>query len=281
MKKILVPVDFSDQASYALDFAIEFAEKTRSELILVNVLSIPVPQMSVTGDVMLSTEDTLYTGEFIKRISSQLHEWASGAIERGIQTSVQIKYGNPYVKISKLIAEEEVDWIVMGSKGASGLKEVFMGSNAERMVRFAKCPVIVVKSETHLEAIKDIVFATDLSMEQDLIAEHVVALRKVFGARLHLVKVKTAQGWLDSATLNGQLEDFARRNHLEGCTLSSINANFVDEGAIRFAEEHNADMIVMGTHGKKGLAHFIGGSVAEDVVNESRIPMTVFKIWSE
>ena len=74
------------------------------------------------------------------------------------------------------------------------------------------------------------------------------------------------------------LEHFAERNHLIDFTTSTIEADFVDTGAVKFAEDVNAGLIVMGTHGKKGIAHIIGGSIAEDVVNESKIPILIFKI---
>ncbi|MEO9871996.1 universal stress protein [Ekhidna sp.] len=279
MKKILVPVDFSDQASDALNFAVEFNEKVKGEIVLIHVIELPVGHLSFSGEVNTSSMETFYTGEFVKATHNKLDEWSKRVIDAGQKVSMHMKYGNAFTNISKLISEEKANWIVMGSKGSSGLREVFIGSNAERMIRFAKCPVIIVKGETHLNDMKSLAFATDLSEEQDLIADHVKDMQDMLELNMHVVKVKTPYNWLDEVQVKKQLDHFAERNHLKDFTLNSIEADFADEGAIKFAEGVGAGLIVLGTHGKKGIAHLIGGSIAEDVVNESKIPILVYKIW--
>lgn len=278
MKKIVVPVDFSEQASHALDFAIELNEKMKGEIILVHVIDIPVGHLNFTGEVNSSGMESFYTGEFIKATHNKLEEWSKRVMDKNQKVSVHMKYGNAFTNISKVIAEENASWIVMGSKGASGLREIFIGSNAERMIRHAECPVFIIKGETHLKDIKSMAFATDLSKEQDLIAHRAKEIQELLGLNMHVVKVKTPYNWLEEVQVKKNLEHFAKRNHLKDFTTSSIEAEFTDEGAVKFAEDVNAGLIVMGTHGKKGIAHIIGGSIAEDVVNESKIPILIFKI---
>ncbi len=279
MKKILVPVDFSDEASHALNFAIEFNQKVKGEIILVHVIEMPVAHLSFTGEMNRSSMETFYTGEFVKATHNKLDEWAKRVSEAAQQVSVHMKYGNAFSNISKMIAEEDANWIVMGSKGASGLKEIFIGSNAERMVRFAKCPVFIIKGETRIKDMKNMTFTSDLSEEQDLIAYHAKEIQDLLGLNMHVVKVKTPYNWLEDVQVKKQLEQFAERNYLKDFTVNTITADFADEGAIQFAGKNNSGLIVMGTHGKKGLAHLIGKSIAEDVVNESKIPILVYKIW--
>jgi nucleotide-binding universal stress UspA family protein len=278
MKKILVPVDFSEMASHALDFAIELSEKVKGEILLVHVIEMPVGHLSFTGEVNTTGMEAFYTGEFIKATHNKLDEWSKRVIDAGQKVTVHMKYGNAFTNISKLISEEKANWIVMGSKGASGLREVFIGSNAERMIRHAECPVFIIKGETHIKDIKSMAFASDLSKEQDLIADHAKDMQELLGLNMHVVKVKTPYNWLDESQAKKQLEHFAERNYLKDFTLNSIDADFVDKGAVEFAQDVNAGLIVMGTHGKKGIAHIIGGSITEDVVNESKIPILVYKI---
>ena len=279
MKKILVPVDFSKEASHALDFAIQFNEKVNGAIILVHVIEMPVAHLSFTGEAHSSGMESFYTGEFVKATHGKLDEWAKRVSKAGQKVSVHMKYGNAFSNISKMIAEEEASWIIMGSKGASGLKEIFIGSNAERMVRFAKCPVFIIKGETHIKNMKNFTFTSDLSEEQDLIAHHAKEIQELLGLNMHVVKIKTPYNWLEDVQVKKQLERFAERNYLKDFTLSTITADFADEGAIKFAEENHSGLIVMGTHGRTGLAHLIGKSIAEDVVNESKIPILVYKIW--
>lgn len=278
MKKILVPVDFSELSSHALNFAIEFNEKIKGEILLVHVVDIPVGHVNFTGEVDNSAAETFYTGEFLKAAHNKLEEWAKRVEDAGHKVSTHLKFGNAFTSISKIIAEDKSTWIIMGSKGASGLREVFIGSNAERMIRHAECPVIVVKGETHLKDMKSMAFASDLSQEQDLIAHYAKDLQELLGLNMHLIKVKTPYNWLDEVQAKKQLEHFAERNYLKDFTINTVDADFTDEGAVKFAEDVGAGLIVLGTHGKKGIAHILGGSIAEDIVNESKVPILVFKI---
>ncbi|MEQ8904158.1 universal stress protein [Ekhidna sp.] len=278
MKKIIVPIDFSEEASHALNFAIEFNEQVKGEIVLVHVIEMPVGHLSFMGEVNTSGMESFYTGEYLKATNGKLDEWAKRPRDAGHKVHVHMKSGNAFTNISKLIAEENANWIIMGSKGASGIREVFIGSNAERMIRHAECPVIIIKGETHLKGMKSMAFASDLSTEQDLVAHHAKDVQELLGLNMHLVKVKTPYNWLEESQAKKQLEDFASRNYLKDFTLNTVEADFADTGAVKFAEEVGAGLIVLGTHGKKGIAHLIGGSIAEDVVNESKIPILVYKI---
>jgi len=166
----------------------------------------------------------------------------------------------------------------MGSDGASGLKEVFIGSVAEKVIRNAVCPVIVVKGPAKIADMKSLVFASDLSEEQDLIAQQAKSVQELLGLNMHLLTVKTPHNMRGEFETKKKMEDFATKNALTGYTTNTINADYSDEGIVAFAEKVDAGMILMGTHGKTGLAHVFGGSRTEDVANESKIAVMSFKI---
>lgn len=276
MKTILVPTDFSQRADDALDFALQFNQKIGGKVILMHVIDFPSGSFNTTGEIA-SDPEIIYHAEFIKGVHKRLDEVKSNRQGENIET--KIKYGNPYVSISKEIAEEQVDYIVMGSNGASGLKEVFVGSVAEKVIRNADCPVMVIKGKADLNVMKSFVFASDLSEEQDFIAHQAKDLQEILGLNMHLLKVKTPHNFVSEKEAQTQLEAFAKRNYLtQDITRNTIEADYSDEGIVEFAENINAGMILMGTHGKTGLAHLFGGSRAEDVANESEIPVMTLKI---
>lgn len=278
MKTILVPTDFSEKANDALNFALEFNEKINGKIIVMHVLDFPSSSFKTSGGLDISDAETMYHAEFIKGVHQRLEKLKSSMADKGHPIEVKIKYGNPYVNIATEIAEEEVSYIIMGSNGASGLAEVFIGSVAERVIRNANCPVITVKGPTKIADMKSFVFASDLSEEQDFIAFKVKEIQELLDLNMHLVKVKTPHNFLTEHAANEQLDAFAKRNHLDRFTKNTIEADYADEGIVEFAHEVHAGMIIMGTHGKTGLAHIFGGSRAEDVANESNIPVMTFKI---
>lgn len=278
MKTILVPTDFSDKATDALNFALEFNERIQGKIIVMHVLDFPSSSFSSVGEMDLSGAESLFHAEFIKGVHKKLGEIKESLHGKGQPIETKIKYGNPYVSISKEIAEEDVDYIILGSDGASGLKEVFVGSVAEKVIRNAECPVITVKGQAKLTNMKSLVFASDLSEEHDIIAQKAKAIQELLDLNMHLLKVKTPHNFLSENDAQKQLDEFAKRNYLERYTKNTTEADYADEGIVEFAEEVGAGMILMGTHGKTGLAHIFGGSRAEDVANESTIPVMTFKI---
>lgn len=281
MKKILVPVDFSKPSEYAMNFAVEFCKRIDGEIILMHVLESPSSGFNSMGEVDTQDLELLYQGEFIKAVHNKLASWKAQIADLDVQVSSHIVHGNAFQSISKMIAAEGVDLIIMGSKGASGLKEAFIGSIASKTVRHAKCPVIIIKEKTHIEDFKSLVFATDASIEQDALANEVKHIQELLGLNLQILKVKTPYSWLEESQVDSQLSSYSVRNSFENYTINTLDADYVDEGAIKFAEEMGAGMVLIGTHGRTGFGHLIGGSIAESIVNESKIPILVFKLESK
>ena len=139
LKKILVPVDFSDCSNKALQYAIPFARQFNAELILLHVvqLSLSVPEMPAI-DIGLIQRQIRDSGEKeLKNLQRKI------AAEIPSQTALRV--GNPYVEIINAVKELDVDLVILATHGRTGLAHVFLGSTAERVVRHAGCPVLVVR----------------------------------------------------------------------------------------------------------------------------------------
>ncbi|MEQ9304194.1 MAG: universal stress protein, partial [Marinoscillum sp.] len=168
------------------------------------------------------------------------------------------------------------DLVVMGTSGASGAEEFLVGSNAERMVRFSTAPVITVGGSSSLEAVNDIVFASNFHEVPAEFVTHVKNLQSVFGAKLRLVKINTPASFTTTRHDNKQMEDFIAKNNITNCTFETYNDSNEEEGVLAYAEDIDADMIAIGTKQRRGLGHFLSGSIAEDVVNHAKVPVWTF-----
>jgi universal stress protein A len=141
--KILVPVDFSDPSQIALDEAIEFARKFRAEIHLLHCYQIhPEAVIAPYGIVVPETLEHDVRMAALKRLS----EWRDKAIAAGCKAFEHISAHFPSEAITETADRLGADLIVMGTRGLSGLKHVLLGSVAERTLRTAKCPVLVVKN---------------------------------------------------------------------------------------------------------------------------------------
>lgn len=276
MKKILVPCDFSDSAVQAFKFAVEIANQSKGEIILLNVVEIPVIHDSVMMPTM-SFEET-YLKDMKARADHDFDKMKSKWAKDGPKVKSFVEYGAPTVLVSQFVEEMKIDLVVMGTKGATGLKEFFVGSNTEKIVRWSSVPVIAIKKSVKANSIKNIVFPSTLHKDEEELTMRIKALQSFFKATLHIVYINTPSNFRTDVITRQSLNDFAKRFMLKDYTLNVYNDLSEEAGVRNFTSEVKGDMIAMATHGRKGLNHLMSGSIAEDVVNHIDCPIWTWKI---
>jgi nucleotide-binding universal stress UspA family protein len=143
LKKILVPVDFSDCSRKALQYALLFARQFNARLVLLNVIEpfIPVPEMTAVNFDVIRKETLRSSQEELKALQE--------TIPADVSSETIIREGSPHVEIALATKQLGVDLIIIATHGRTGLAHVFMGSTAERVVRHADCPVLTVREREH------------------------------------------------------------------------------------------------------------------------------------
>jgi len=278
MKKILVPTDFSEQASNALEVAYHIAKKSGAELILIHVVEdTTVTSIHYTGEMDLpNMEDKLFVVRMVEKSKNDLAEIQNKYSDINIRT--QLRIGSPYHNIKDYVNEEGVDFIVMGTKGSSGLEEFLIGSNAEKVVRHAECPVLTIHSKIDNFEFKDIVYATGLEDDSEYCIRVVKELQKLYNSKIHFVRINTPNNFESDREALPALKKYAEECGFSNYDVHVYNESSEEEGIIYFAEYIKADMIAMATHGRTGLAHLLTGSIAEDVVNHAKRPVLTFVV---
>lgn len=282
MKKILVPTDFSEQAGFALDFAIQISVANGAEIILLTVVDYPGGMSSVWGggvnviggaEPPLDNVDEMFANNLIEKAKEDLEGLINTKKDAGARIIPKVQIGNPYFCISEEIEGNQIDLVVIGSKGASGLEEILIGSNTEKVVRHAKCPTLTIKQPRTIESIKNIVFASSFSDDQTHVIDELKKILKVIRAKLHLVKINTPNNFEVSRKTIELMKAFVEQHGIENYTLNIYNDFIEEDGIIYFAQDIDADMIALATHGRTGLMHLLSGSIAEDVVNHAKRPV--------
>lgn len=274
MKRILVPTDFSKHAEYALKVAADLAKKYNAEIFLNHILELP----HQGNDAVSHGHDIPEVMFFKNATARKLDELAESEYLDGLNVSKIIQLDHAFEGIMKSVTANNIDLIVMGSHGASGVKEMFVGSNAEKVVRNSNVPVLVLKSEKENFNINDFVFASDFSEEIKKPFENVLKFVNEFGATLHLVKVITPNSFKSTRAAQKSLNDFISNYAINNYKTHIYNDYNIEAGILNIADDLNADLIGMCTHGRKGLAHFFNGSISESLVNHSQRPVITFKI---
>jgi len=142
IKKVLVPIDFSDYSKSALKYAADFAQKFNAEMILIYVVE-PViypPDFSL-GQIAIPSINT----EWDIKAKEELDKLADTEISNAITVKTIIKTGKPFIEVIETASEEDVDIIIIASHGHSGMEHILFGSTAEKVVRKAPCPVLTLR----------------------------------------------------------------------------------------------------------------------------------------
>jgi nucleotide-binding universal stress UspA family protein len=275
MKKILVPCDFSDPAVQAFKFAVDIASQSNGEIILLNVVELPVMHDTVLMPT-LNFEQAFLTdmkANAEKNFTKMKTKWASD----GPKVSSFVEYGPITTTIDQFVKDKKIDLIVMGTKGASGFKEFLVGSNTEKIVRWSDVPVISVKKSVKGGSIKNIVFPNALRAEEEALTMKVKELQAFFKATLHVVYFNTPANFRVDMDTKEKLQAFAKRYMLKNYTINVYNDLSEEAGLANFSHDIGADMIAMATHGRRGLNHLVSGSIAEDVVNHVDCSIWTYK----
>ncbi|WP_373496878.1 universal stress protein [Aquiflexum sp.] len=280
MKTILVPYDFSKEAEYAFEFAREMAKRTKNLLKLFHVIELPTPQsFNSMGDVMASSNEAsqIFMIELVEKRKKQMAEFESKFKDQGFSFETKMVFGNPFAGISKEIADANADIVIMGSKGSSGLEEVLIGSNTEKVVRNASCPVITIKSPISPKDIHKVVFASDFNEVPGDVINRLKAIISTVQAELHLVKINTPSIFENTRSSLQKIQSFVKDHELDAASMVVYNSSSEEDGILEYAEDMKADMIAMATHGRTGFLHLLSGSIAEDVVNAAKRPVWTMK----
>ena len=277
MKKIIVPIDFSEYSEFALEAAASIAKKHNSELIILHMLEL--------SNAIISTDSNSLNEEavfYLKLAEKKFETFLNKPYLEGLEITPIVKHFKVWSEINEVANEHQANLIVMGSHGVSGIKEAIVGSNTEKVVRHSDIPVLVIKHNPILLEFENGVFASDFSDEAISPYINARATFKKLGVKMHLVYVNSPDGsFRSSLEIDKRVSDFLKKADGDLDNLSEVNVvsdYSIEKGILNFANVKGADLIAVATHGRKGLAHFFEGSISEDIANHSTLPVMTFKI---
>jgi nucleotide-binding universal stress UspA family protein len=140
-QNFLVPLDFSDYSTQALDYAMELAHKLQARLTLLHVMQ----DLSMGGGDLGVTLPYSYMQELDAELNRRLESYLERVTAAGLNGDMVLVHGNPYQEIVETAKARRVDLIIMGTHGRTGLRHVLLGSVAEKVVQLASCPVLVTR----------------------------------------------------------------------------------------------------------------------------------------
>ena len=295
-RRILLATDFSPWAAQAEAYALCLASVWRGSLTAMTVLE-AYPGMNTEYEV-----NRLYLGELMKTATQELAGLKARAAARGIGVQTQVATGIPSEEILNAARAGDADVIVIGTRGKTGLAHVLLGSTAERVIRGGPCPVFAVRGERtpdgHAEAgpcqgvqVSRLLVPIDFSECALNAVEYAAWMAGQHHASVMLLYVLEPVSYgLDFTLMHAGVREDARTravDRLRALTDALNAAGISAEAQVRggvpadsvldSARTLPADLIVMGTHGRRGISHALCGSVAEAVLRQARCPVVTVR----
>ncbi|MFQ5960489.1 MAG: universal stress protein [Candidatus Methylomirabilales bacterium] len=295
--RILAPTDFSPAAEAACRLAARLAMRAEAKLIVFHAL----PGTDLGQQVQSGRTQV----EILNDSRERLGEWFAAVVpvelRRFLATEFKVIAGEPTPGIARAAKLSGADLILMATQGRTGLAHLLMGSVTESVLRTVPVPVLALRlgqEERPLTTVQRILWATDLSPVSeaawpfalrlaDLMTAEVVLLHAVRPADLAGLAdhpVPPPKGWMERylTPLEDELE--RRRQAVEGLGLRArrkIVVGVPAEVIVTEAQTEQADLIVMGTHGRSGFRHILLGSVAEAVIRKAACPVLAVQVKPE
>ncbi len=278
MNKILVPVDFSEHSEYALEVAATLAKKHRAEIVVLHMLGLS--EAVFTKD---DSQEFMEAQFYMKLSKKRFSEFLEKPYLKGIKVSETVQNYKIFSEIHNVAEEQDIDLIVMGSHGAGGLSEIFVGSNTEKVVRTSEVPVLVIKKKASDFKIEKVILGFDFQIENKNAYQKAIKLFNGMHAKIHLVQVNLpGLNFRSTTEIQEEIDKFLRVAHHgdlpPSVEIHKISDYSVESGIYNHARKVDADLIAVLTHGRSGLAHFFKGSIGEDLANHAQLPVMTFKI---
>jgi len=268
MKKILVPTDFSSCATSAASVAMTLAKNANAELYFLNISQDP----AAGGYAKVKPHEN---NPHLAHVKNELALLVNRAAELGIQATQELVLERGEEKIESYIEPYHIDFVVMGSHGATGIKEMLLGSNTQRVIRHVHVPVLVIKNGDQILPVSNILFASTFKHNESNVFRELVSFAKSLNARIHLVYINFIQNPVSAdvarATMNVLTSSYPEWKF----SYHVADTNDEEWAINQFATQLRVDMIAISTYDKEGILKFVSHPVAESLANHQKLPVLV------
>lgn len=271
IKRILIPMDFSETGQLALEHGAFMASLFKADLYLLHVMEIFEYPYTLYDPLLIVPLDN---DEFQKNIDNSMNEQAQKLrTQYGLHVVPIVSRGRVVTEIVATAKDKEIDLIVMGTHGAKGFEEFFVGSNAHRTVTISPCPVITIQTRTPKPGFTNIVVPIDNSLHSRQKIDYVIELASHYGAFVHLLGLMNEDDNEKKFMLKIESVEKTLKQAKIGYDRKVLRGVNLAVEAMKFSEEVNANLIIIMTEHESHLNGMFLGAFAKQIINHSKIPV--------
>ena len=275
IENIVVPFDSDFVSMAAANYAVSLAKEEQAKVVLLYVIEHPTEDTfnSIGVSGMPSYEGNIYIEKLIEKTEERMMEFINA--NRDVEIKWHIKIGHPYEGLTEIISHEKGDLIVMGTHEAKIGNYGFMQSHTEKIVNHSMAPVIVLRDAKNFLECNHILFATDFRDLNAFFMQRVKAMQRLTDAKLTVVKVNTPTYFKTTDEDDELYFEFKNQFDLPDHDFIIFNDYEVEEGIVKVAKAHKADLIMVGNHRRSGVHRMLLHNTVENLIRYTDIP-----VWS-
>ncbi|PIV63221.1 MAG: hypothetical protein COS14_00415, partial [Bacteroidetes bacterium CG02_land_8_20_14_3_00_31_25] len=270
--KILIPFDFGEQSTIALDQSYNIARMIDAEILILHVIT---ENNALWGLFSKKEQDDLEI-----KLKAKLIDFAEHIEKKsGLKITPLVEKGKLVETIINATEKLNIKFLIIGTVSSIDIKQKVIGSNSLRLIREAKCPVITIKGKEHKEGCRNIVLPLDLTKETREKVTNTIYLAKYFKSIVHIITMNSTS---DTYVMNRlklqltQVSEFIRNQDIE-CTQNFLNIQAGNsnmcKALLEFSHKVDADLIVIMTQQETDVVKYFVGSLAKEIIHNSDIPV--------
>ena len=284
MNRILIPIDFSENADRALSAAKLMADKETTKLLILHAYQPYIADVTATqGNIlpgMGSTDFLSVTTELEDEFRKRLNQYSDSLAAEGFQTEAIWSLGGVQSSVEDAIKEYNPDLIVMGRTGTGGFLDKLIGSSATHIALHSPCPVMIIPPQTNPEKFRNIVYATQFEYDEIDILKEVYVMINHLGSRLTLLKIDTDEQ-MNIQSDSQYITEIKNEFDLIGDAIVTRTAKNVLDGIEDYCDEIDADLLILSSRERSFLEEYlINPGVTKKLVVDTHVPLLVYHLKS-
>lgn len=274
MKNILIPTNLDEFGEFAYSIASQLAAKMNASITLLSVIeSNPSAILDDNGNLIDDGESD-YSDLYNERDQRKeaLIEWAK---DKTLVNSMHSAVGNVNQVILSFIENNDIELVVMGTRGIWDWKDKMVGSHTEYIANHSRIPVLSLKCDRSNLTIKEFLFVSDFHQKEKLNFTLVNEIAAAFDAKIIMLYINRDNSE-SQETILSNMQNCATVNEFKNFEFQIYNDKSIEHGVSRFCQERNIDLIILGSSQQKGIASLFKNSVSKDIVNHLFHPVITF-----
>ncbi|MDG1870433.1 MAG: universal stress protein [Flavobacterium sp.] len=276
MKRILFPTDFSETANNAFIHALEFANAVQGELILLHTFELPVIDNQFFPQNYMVMYESLELAQF-DMFKEEIPKLQAIALQHNLGTvpmSHRLMDGSLLYNIEKAITEDKINYVIMGTEGATGWSSFLLGSNTANVLDEIDIPILSVPSQAVYRKVKTIGFTTRFRSKDKKALKKVLKLAKLYHAVVKCLYVKTASSDVDTNLIEEWKAEFSN----EAVTFNVVLSDDIEGTILDFILYKDIDILTMLSYKRGFFEGIVNPSLTKKLTKNFEIPILSFPI---